>query len=61
MPLMRLVTIALAMYSARALLTFTFSPPQAHLIGKFGRNLHERLGHELHVHGIVLGPVDGAR
>ena len=25
--------------------------------GQFGRDLDERLGHQLHVHGIVLGPV----
>ena len=30
---------------------------ELHLLREFERNFHKRLRHQLHVHGIVLGPV----
>ncbi len=36
---------------------YLLAAPNAHAVGEFGGNFHERLGHELHVHGIVFRPV----
>src|SRR6202051_3667301 len=36
---------------------YFFAAGEAHFVGHLHRNLNERLRHELHVHGIVFGPV----